>query len=213
MRVVIMVGIETYNLAAFPLELTLLDDTTVVIRPMTTEDEERLLAFIQALPEEERFFMKEDAASPLIVRQWVRELDYSRALPLLALVDGDVVAGATLVRSRGAARRHVGELCVQVHPDYRSLGLGTVLMHQLMVLANEAGLQVLTLEAVAGKEDEAIRTAQWLGFTQVAHLKGAAKDPEGRKYDVVVVEALLGKWYEWWPCRVSISQAQVRFPW
>lgn len=208
-----MVETETYNLAAFPLELTLLDDTLVVIRPMTPEDEEGLLAFFQALPEEERFFMKEDVASSLVVRRWVRELDYNRALPLLALVDGDVVAEATLMRSRAAARRHVGELCVQVHPDYRSLGLGTVLMHHLMVLANKVGLQVLTLEAVAGKEDEAIRSAQWLGFTPVARLQGVAKDAEGRRYDVVVVEALLGKWYEWWPFRVSISQVQVRFPW
>lgn len=202
-----------YNLEPFPQEVTLLDDTLIVMRPMTPEDEKAVLAFFQALPDSERYFMKVDPSSAAVVHRWARELDYNRALPLLALVDGDVVADATLVRSRSAARRHVGELRVQVHPDYRGLGLGTVMMHQLMTLANEIGLEVLTFEAVVGREDEAIRSAQWLGFAQMACLHGGAKDAEGHRYDVVVMEALLGNWFKWWPFKPSGSQAHVRFPW
>ncbi len=204
---------ETYDLSVFPLEVALLDDTSVVLRPMTPQDESALLAFFRALPEEERYFMKEDASNPAIVRRWVQEMDYGRALPLLALAGDAVVADTVLVRSRSLSRRRVGELRVQVHPDYRSYGLGTVMMRRLMTLARGAGVEALIFEAVQGKEDEAIRTAQWLGFAEVGRLARTAADPQDRRYDIIIMEALLGSWFEWWPFRVALSQVQVRLPW
>ncbi|MBI4310928.1 MAG: GNAT family N-acetyltransferase [Chloroflexi bacterium] len=208
-----MVEAIGYNLSCFPLEAPLLDDATVILRPMVAQDEDALLAFFQGIPEEERYFMREDAASPGVVRRWATGLDYDLVLPLLAFVEGAIVGDVTLARDPSPARRHVGHLSVCVHPGYRGLGLGTIMMHHMMVLANERGMEALTFEAVADHEEHAIRSAIWLGFSQAARLRGAAKDAEGKKYDVIVMEALLGKWYDWWPLRVSAGQVHVRFPW
>jgi len=208
-----VVSNHPYDLSLFPLGVTLLEDTMVVIRPMTPEDEPALLAFFQALPDDVRYFMREDPASPQVLHQWFQSLDYGTSLPLLAFLEGQVVADATLERSTVPARRHVGELRVQVRPDVRHLGLGSVLMRQLMNLANQAGLEALTFEAVLGKEDEALHSAQWLGFDEVGRLLRAARDPQGQRYDVVVMEAMLGSWIDWWPVRVAVGQVQVRFPW
>lgn len=203
----------TYSLGGYPQQVALLDDTTVLLRPMAAADKYALLAFFRELPEDDVFYLKEDVTSEAVIRRWVANLDYNRALPLLAFAGDRVVADAILLRSRSGATQHVGEIRIIVDSWFRNLGLGTVMMHQLMMLANEAGLELLTFEAVTAKHDEAIRSAQWLGFTQVAVLRGRAKDHIGRPHDVVVMEAPLGKWFEWWPFRISISKVQVRFPW
>lgn len=202
-----------YNLECYPQEVGLLDGTVVTLRPMKVGDEKALLDFFRALPADDVFYLKEDVTSEAVIHRWAADLDYDRALPLLAFVGERVVADATLLRSRSGARQHVGELRIIVHPWYRNLGLGTVMMHHLMSIANEAGLEVLSFEAVRGKHDEAIRSAQWLGFSHVAVLKGRAKEGKGRYHDVVVTEALLGKWFWWWPFRVAVSEVHVRFPW
>ncbi|MBI4339670.1 MAG: GNAT family N-acetyltransferase [Chloroflexi bacterium] len=205
--------VHAFKQGGYPLEVPLLDDTSVLVRPMAPEDAPGLLAFFQALPEEGRYYLREDLSSQEVAPWWAEDLDYSRALPLLAFVGGTIVGNGTLLRSRAPARQHVGEARIAVHPDYRNVGLGTVLLYQLMVLANEAELEILTFEAVAGKQDQAIRSAQWLGFTQVAQLRGVAKNQESGRHDVIVMEACLGEWFKWWPFRIAVSRVQVRFPW
>ncbi len=203
----------TYDLAAFPRLEVLPDQTELIIRPMVPEDAEALLTFFQELPEEDQCDQQEEVTSPEVIRRWARQLDYDHALPLLALACGGIVAYATLLRSRAAARRHVGEIRIVVHPTYREQGVAMVLMHDLMAIAHRSGPQLLTFEAVCGHQDESIRSARWLGFRQAAVLKGRVQDPVGRLLDVVVMEASIGTWFEWWPFRAGIAQVRVRLPW
>ena len=189
---------HTYTLSAYPKTVGLRDGTSITLRPMQPDDAGALLAFFQKLSREDRFFLKEDVASPVVIQRWVDDMDYDRALPIIAL-DGDtIVADGTLHRSRANARRHIGQIRIAVADDYRNRGLGTTLLNELATIANEHGLERLLLEAVSDHEDDAIKAAEYVGFVRVGSLPGHAKDLQDRPRDIVLLEMPLGKWFDWW---------------
>lgn len=186
------------EIGIYPKKVTLRDGTALTLRPMVREDADGLLQFFLSVPEQERWFLKEDVTSPRTVQRWADEIDYKRSLPILALTDdGRIVADAVLIRRRGGSRAHVGEYRVVVAPDFRQRGLGVTLIRELCDIANDAGLEKVVAEMVVGAEDSAIKAAEWLGFYKVATLEGMAKDQGGRDCDVVIMAMPLGKYYEW----------------
>jgi GNAT superfamily N-acetyltransferase len=187
----------TYAIGAYPKEVVLRDGGKVRLRPLEEGDEQALLDFFLGIPEDERFFLKEDVTAPEVVARWVRERDYARALPLLALDGSTVVADAVLIRRRGNSRSHIGELRVVVTPAYRERGLGTALIRELCDIADDAGLEKAMFELVADREQEAVRAAEWLGFLRVATIEGGAIDTLGHHHDVVLMAMPLGRWYQW----------------
>jgi len=185
------------RIAAFPKEVCLRDGSRILVKALEAGDEQALLEFFLRIPDEERFFLKEDVTAPDVVHRWVRERDFRRALALLALDGSRIVADAVLIRRRGNSRSHIGEIRVVVAPEYRDHGLGTALIRELCDIADDAGLEKVTFELVADKEQEAIRAAEWLGFLRVATIEGGAVDPLGHHHDVVLMAMPLGRWYHW----------------
>ena len=102
-----------------------------------------------------------------------------------------------LIRRRGNSRSHTGEIRVVVAPEYRDHGLGTALIRELCDIADDAGLEKVTFELVADREQEAIRAAEWLGFLRVATIEGGSVDQSGHHHDVVLMAMPLGRWYHW----------------
>ncbi len=186
------------EISIYPKKVTLRDGAAVSLRPMTPDDEGALLSFFLSVPEEERWFLKEDVTSPRTIHSWAENIDYKRALPILAVSDnGQVVADAVLVRRRGGSRSHVGDIRIVVSPEYRGRGLGVYLMRELCDIANDAGLDKVIAEMVVGSQDEAINAATWMGFYKLATLEGMARDLEGHDHDVVEMVMPLGRYYEW----------------
>jgi ribosomal protein S18 acetylase RimI-like enzyme len=191
-------SMPVYKLEAFPQRVRLRSGSTIELRPMVPEDREKLLEFFLTVPEEDRYFLKDDVTSPRVIEGWAAHLDYDRALPLLAWADDSIVGNAVLVRSRVGARRHLGELRVVVGPEYRNLGLGTILARQLCEIAADAELDKVIVELVADREQEAIAAMERLGFLRSARLPEYFKDEKGHPHDLVVMVLPLGKWFEWW---------------
>jgi len=186
-----------YAITRYPLEVELRDASRVTVRSMAPEDAEGLLSFFRAVPEADRFLLKEDVISPQVVYGWANNLDYDRALPLLALADGRIVADAVLIRRRGGSRAHIGEIRVVVAPDYRGRGLGVALIRELVAIAHDAELERVIFELVKDVQDEAIAAATFIGAFAVGTVSDFAKDHHGRPHDVVFLALPLGKWYEW----------------
>ena len=109
-------------------------------------------------------------------------------LPLLAIVDSKIVGDGTLHYRRAGSRRHVGEVRVVVDPAYRNRGIGKGLLHKLVEIAGDKGLEKLMFEVVAGTESAAQHTAQMLGFVPVAMLSGHVCDAEGNPHDLMILE-------------------------
>jgi L-amino acid N-acyltransferase YncA len=136
--------------------------------------------------------------SQKVIDRWTSEIDYARALPLVAVDNGKIVANAVLLRSRFGASRAVAGLRVVVDADSRQRGLGTALMKELCDIASDAELERVTAEFVVGVQDEAIAAAERLGFLRAAMIHELLRDEHGHPHDVAVMSLPLGKWYEWW---------------
>ena len=180
------------NVETYPKTVLLKDETPVTLRPLLEEDRSRLLSFFQRIPEQERFYLKEDVTSPEVIHSWTTGLDFSRVVPIVALAGDDIVADGTLHRSRALARGCVGELRIVVDPSFREVGLGRRLIRELLDVASDLGLDTATFELVAKHESLAIAAARSLGFQVVATLKDRIRDFYSDHRDLIVLELPLG---------------------
>ncbi len=186
-----------YTLSRYPKTVRLSDGKEVVIRPMTRDDASALRAFFLHVPNDERYFLKDDVASEGVTDAWAAALDYDRALPLLA-VDGDrVCADGVLIRHRGDARSRVAEARIVVSPEYRSRGLGTTVLRELCDIACDAELDAVQLEMIRDIHVEAIRAVELLGGTEYGHLREAVCDRQGDHHDIVFMRIPLGRAWQW----------------
>ncbi len=135
--------IEDIARTMFPKTVTLKDGTPVTLRPMVKEDAGKLFEFFKRVPPEDRVFFKEDVTRRDVIDAWARALDYEKILPLLAEVDGRIVADATLHRRAFGWMSHVGRLRVATAEDFRHRGLGSKLVEALIQVAREAEAQDL----------------------------------------------------------------------
>jgi putative acetyltransferase len=97
-------------------------------------------------------------------RKRLADIDDS-AYPLVAVVEGEVVAQLTLhVMSRSARRRHAGALGMAVRDDWHGHGVGTALMSACIDLAdNWLNLHRLELDVYVDNEP-ALRLYKKFGF-------------------------------------------------
>ncbi|MBM2826024.1 MAG: putative GCN5-related N-acetyltransferase [Dehalococcoidia bacterium] len=184
--------------STYPKQIELRDGTQITLRPMESVDERALLEFFRLLPEEDRFYLKDDVTSQEVIRHWSRNINYFRILPLLAITDGRIVADATLHHKRPGSRKHAGEIRISVGAEFRGRGLGTKMVTELVEVAHNRGLELVVMELVEGVESEAINLAERLGFTKSAVLTGHVKDPQGDPHNLAIMELLLDKWYNEW---------------
>ena len=189
-----MVAIQTiYKIPGFPTVHLTNDGIQIAIRPMLPDDKDALIEFFRRIPEEDRFYLKEDVASEKVIERWCVNLDYSRALPWLAIIGDRIIADGTLHRNRAGARRHVGEVRIVVEPAYRNRGLGRGLLHKLAEIAKDRGVTRLKFEVVADKEEAARRTAMIQGFVPEAVLKNYVADFDGNPHDLIIMDMNIDK--------------------
>lgn len=183
---------------AYPKTLILRDGSQVKIRPLEKDDKISLLHFFERVPQEERHYLKENVTAPEVIHSWTSNIDFERIIPIIALVGDEIVADATLHRSRAPARRHIGELRVVVDPRYREKGLGRRLIRELLEIAHELKLHKATFQLVSMREEPAILAAESVGFREVSVLKEHIKDFWGNYEDLVVLEIPLKDADLWW---------------
>ncbi|MBI3326854.1 MAG: hypothetical protein HYZ81_09150 [Nitrospinae bacterium] len=68
----------TPSIAIYPKALTLRDRTDVTVQPMSPADAQALMAFFLHLPEEDRFYLKDDVVAPGVVAGVVGGWDQAR---------------------------------------------------------------------------------------------------------------------------------------
>lgn len=185
------------KLEEYPKEVVLKDkETMVVLRPMVADDKDKLLTFFRKLPEIDRLYLRSDVTKEEVVDKWVKNLNYEKVLPILALVGKEVVADATLHRSEYSWTKHVGEIRIVVAPTMRKKGLGAILAKELFHQAMLSGVEKIIVE-MAEEDEPAKKVFEKMGFKKEAILKNHIIDVKGKKHNLLImsnnVEDLLEK--------------------
>ncbi len=169
--------------------VTLKDGVNVLLRPMTAEDEQGLIDLFSPISEEDLRFLRDNVRDPAVILDWCENLDYTRVLPLLALVKDRVVGEATL-HFRSGPKRHLGEVRIFLAKDFRRRGLGSKMLNKLIELARKQDLYMLIAEIVAD-QSKVIKAFQNLGFELRCTFEDYFMLPDGDTRDVAVLMVCL----------------------
>ena len=174
------------ELQKFPKVATLKDGTKATLRPLRRDDEKDFHKLFLAIPEPERMFIKHRVTELEIIRDWCRNIDYGRNLPLVALIGGKIVGDATLHQQLGGWKRHIGRVSVLVHPEFRGRGLARALVSEIIEIARSAGLERVEAEFI-GEQEAAIKMFAMLGFSQLLRLEDYVKDMQAIPHDYILM--------------------------
>ena len=172
------------ELQKLPKKITLKDGSKVTLRPLRKTDEKEFYAFFQAVPEAERMFIKHRIADPGVIREWCQNIDLGRNLPILAFLNDKIIGDATLHQQLGGWKRHIGRVSVMVHPQYRGRGLAKALVHEIVEIARNSGLEKVEAEFI-GEQETAIHMFAMLGFSELLRLENYVKDMQAISHDYV----------------------------
>ena len=165
--------------------VTLKDGVNVLLRPMTADDQLALVDLFAPISEEDARYLRNDVKDEAVIQSWCEELDYTRVLPLLALVKDRVVGEATL-HFRTGPKRHLGEVRIFLAKDFRRRGLGSKMLNQLIDLARKQDLYTLVAEIVAD-QSKVIKAFQNLGFELRCVYADYFMLPDGDTRDVAIL--------------------------
>jgi len=152
------------------------------LRPYRPEDEAQILAFARSLPEDDRRFLKEDAADPDVVTKWAQQDHVQR---ILAWADDAVVGFVGLHPLRGWSD-HVAEMRVLVAPEARAHGIGQRLVRRALAAALDGGTTKVLVEVIAD-HDRTVSMLQANGFSPEALLTDHVRDRSGELRDLMVL--------------------------
>ncbi len=176
-----------FKVGAYPKQLVLESGRQVTIRPLQPADREELRQFFLAIPAADRFLLHHDVTDPKLVDRWTKHSDYFRALPLVAVSDGRIVADSVLLRGLGPARAHTALIRVLVTPRFRNAGLTLALLAELCRIADDAKQDPIYVEVVPGHDEELKRAARRLGFRKVASIPYGIRVAAGKSRDLILL--------------------------
>lgn len=170
----------------YPKTTRLRDKSEVVLRPLEKDDFDAMLTFLRSLPEEDRLFLRSDATRIDELKRLFQDLSPDHIFGMVALVRGRIVGDATMHRPHSGWSRHVADVGCVVAPDFRGLGLGTLLLREIVDHALTSAVDKLEVRMMANQVS-ALRAFHNLGFRREAVLRDHAKDARGQKHNLVIM--------------------------
>jgi GNAT superfamily N-acetyltransferase len=153
---------------------------------MAATDKDALYEFFKAVSEEEARYLRDDVKSRLLIESWAKNLDYSRTLPILALKGDLIIGDATINRRQFGWKWHLGTVRIFVHNEYRNLGLGEIMVGELVQIAYKLGIEKLVLE-IPDTNTAVINTFTKVGFHRAALIPNMVKDRQNMPVDLAVM--------------------------
>jgi ribosomal protein S18 acetylase RimI-like enzyme len=162
------------------------DGTEVTIRKVGSEDLDLLMEFYQALPEEDRKYLKFDVTDRLAVARRLRRVDREDDIRISAVHGGLIVASGALELSGEAWSKHQGEIRLIVARPFQHRGLGTIMIRELYFLAVQQKLEAIVARMMRPQVG-ALKIFRRLGFREESILPDFVKDLKGESQDLIVM--------------------------
>ncbi len=166
------------------------DGSEVLIREMRKDDIDRSLAFFQALPDEDRAYLRRNVIDREIVGRRIQAMESGGVMRLVAVVDEQIVADGALELEAQGWVEYVGEIRLIVARPFQRKGLGTLMIRELYLLANSKKVEEIAVK-IMGPQAGVQRIFERLGFHKIAKLHDYVKDISGTKQDLIVMRCKL----------------------
>ncbi|MDH6363296.1 RimJ/RimL family protein N-acetyltransferase [Enterococcus sp. PF1-24] len=171
------------------------EDLDITIREVLPDDAAALLAVSQQLGKETDFLIMDEAGMDLLVADLALQLEllyHSENNLLLAAWLGDEMIATASVRGDDAERlQHIGEVGISVLKEYWGLGLGHLLLEELIAWAQESQLIYRLELTVQVRNQRAVALYQHLGFAIEGTLARGARSSDGEFLDVYLMSKLI----------------------
>lgn len=170
----------------YPIQLDVRDGKKATIRLMEAADLDKILDFAAHLPADDLLFLRIDITDRAVVKQWIENIKNGSTVTLIAEIDGELAAYASLHRDQARWTRRIGEVRINASPRFRGHGLGRRLAAEIFDLAKSLGLKKITAQMTP--DQVAARAAfERLGFQVEAVLTDWVEDRNGRPRDLLVM--------------------------
>jgi L-amino acid N-acyltransferase YncA len=175
------------NYVAYRKFSTLKNGKRVMFRFLNEQDREGLIQMFQEAPGEDTRFLKQDVKDLKLVNYWVDHINYRKVLPLVGvdLENNKIIADATLHRGKHAAK-HIGEIRIFVSRSFRNLGLGSLMLEELLNLALQENLMWVKAEVLA-EHKKVFKAFRSKGFEMKCTLDDYFVRKDGVTHDVILM--------------------------
>jgi GNAT superfamily N-acetyltransferase len=159
----------------------------VLLRLLNKGDRDGFAELVQEASPEDALFLKQDFRDPETLDQWFDRLNYRLILPLVAVdLDRHRFAAVAILQLGKQALRYVGDIRLLIAESYRRLGLGSLLLGELIDLAWKEDLYWLAAE-VPWEQRQVVKAFEARGFQIKARLPERLRRPGGVTRDVVLL--------------------------
>ncbi|MFH1180757.1 MAG: GNAT family N-acetyltransferase [Candidatus Bathyarchaeota archaeon] len=118
------------------------------------------------------------------VEGWFKNIDYSKALPILGFVEAEngtkMITSASLSFQQQEVFKHRATFGISIRDDYQNKGLGKILTQYMLDIAKERGMKKVELTVVTQNE-RAIHVYEKMGFEKEGLDPIGALEPHTRR--------------------------------
>lgn len=144
-----------------------LNGKELLLRNATEDDAEMLIEYLKITCGETRFLVKEPEEIIMTLEQ---EKDYIKnqnesenSIMILAFLDGEYIGNCALIGNRLSRFKHRVTMGIALYQKFTGMGIGRVMIEELISIAREKGFEQIELEVVAGNE-RALHLYKSMGF-------------------------------------------------
>ena len=173
----------------YPKSMVTGDGLSVMLRPVMRNDAQALRSFFAIARPREEWFLRKDLTEPVILDQWLENLDYGSDLSTLAVREdnGEIIGVLILSFAPDGFRRPLAHVIVTVHPVYRFLNIRTWLIEDCIELAITCGTERLVVDCLADLEGGLANVLRELDFREVQTLRRYVGDSRDKYRDLIVM--------------------------
>jgi L-amino acid N-acyltransferase YncA len=172
------------------------DGTEILIRLQRKDDLDQLFEFFQAMPEEDKRFLRYDVSRREVLEDRFRAAETGRIQRVVAIANNDIAAEGVLELEGHGWKEHVGELRLFVNRAYQRKGLGMLMARELYTLAAAAKVEEIVVKMMR-PQIAARKIFRRLGFHEEILIPDYVKDRSGEVQDLILMRCDLDSlWQE-----------------
>ncbi|GBE30605.1 ribosomal-protein-alanine N-acetyltransferase [bacterium BMS3Bbin04] len=159
---------------------------SVMIQPLEHQHVNALIGMLKTLSPEQQALLPNDVNDPQYSSLIHQQLDDGTVHRLVAWHGTQEILGS-LALYPGTSRwmKHTARITQVVHPNFRRAGIGTVLLDEVLTMAENHGIRKVYCE-LTSRHNEAVDMVKGIGFKREATLRNHMEDEQGNEHDLYI---------------------------